>query len=158
MKQFPKTSIFADITRKPYTAILRDKRRSGVGPGIAEWLALLQGLYYVLGGLWPFVWMRSFLNVTGPKTDVFLVQTVAALVVVIGIVLIVASVRSVLTFELGLLMIGSAIALGMIDTVYVLKGVLPPIYLFDAVEEGAMLLLGLAFLHRFTHRRHSTFL
>jgi hypothetical protein len=157
-KKPSKRAIFADITRKPYTAILRDKRRNGAGSGIAEWLAVLQGGYYFLMGLWPLVAMRWFLAVAGPKTDIFLVQTVAALVLVIGVVFVVAGVRSVLSLELGLLMVGCSFGLGLIDTVYVIKGVIPPIYLADACEEICVLLLTLTFLHRFSHRRHSSFL
>jgi hypothetical protein len=41
--------------------------------------------------LWPFVSLRTFTIVTGPKTDVWLVKTVGALLVVIGIALIVGS-------------------------------------------------------------------
>ncbi len=153
-----KREMFVDSSRKPYTAILRDKRRSGAGSSIGEWLAVLQGGYYVLSGLWPLVSMHSFFAVTGPKTDVFLVQVVATLIIVIGLVLIVAAVRSVLSLELALLMIGCALALGSIELIYTFKGVLPPIYFADAIEEFSMMLLCLAFLPRFTHRRHSSFI
>jgi hypothetical protein len=125
---------------------------------IAEWLAAGQGFYYVATGLWPLVHMASFLSVTGPKTDLWLVRVVAALVLVIGTVYLTAALRSVLSLELGILMLGSSLSLGLIDVVYVLKGVLPPIYLADAVEEIAVLLLCIAFLHQFTHRRHSTYI
>src|SRR4051812_24111098 len=141
-------------THQPYTAILRDKRRSsGTLSSVAEWLAVVQGFYYFVTGLWPLVSMQSFLKVTGPKTDLWLVQVVAALVLVIGLILITAAVRSVLTLELGLLMIGVSLALGIIETVYVLKGVLAPASLGDALEEFMILALCLTFLPQFTHRR-----
>jgi hypothetical protein len=143
---------------KPYTAILRDKRRSAPGlSSIAEWLAAFQGFYYFVSGLWPLVSMSSFVTATGPKTDLWLVQVVGILVTVIGLVLMIAAVRSVLTFELGLLMIGSSLGLGLIDVIYVMNGTISRVYLVDAIEEFIMLALALAFLSRFTHRRHSTF-
>lgn len=43
-------------------------------------LAFLQGTYYLLTGVWPFASMGTFLAVTGPKTDLWLVRTVGALV------------------------------------------------------------------------------
>src|SRR5258708_19406636 len=146
------------VPMKSYTAILRDKRRTPPGlSSVAEWLAAGQGFYYFATGLWSLVSVSSFMAVTGPKTDRWLVQVVGALVLVIGVVFLVAALRSVLSLELGLLMVGSSLALGLIDVVYVLKGVLPPIYTVDAIEEFAVLLLCLAFLHHFTHPRHSTF-
>ena len=50
-------------------------------------LAGIQGLYYLITGIWPLVHMESFLAVTGPKTDLWLVQTVGALIAVIGAML-----------------------------------------------------------------------
>jgi len=151
-------SVKETLPMKSYTAILRDKRRSSATSSIAEWLAAAQGFYYFATGLWPLVHMRSFLAVTGPKTDLWLVQVVACLVLVMGIVFLVGALRSVLSLEIGILMLGTSLALGLIDVVYVTKGVLPPIYLADSIEEFAVALMCLAFLHRFTHRRHSTFI
>ncbi|MDX2152697.1 MAG: hypothetical protein SFV54_18290 [Bryobacteraceae bacterium] len=56
-------------------------------------LAGLQGTVYVLTGLWPLVHMPSFLAVTGPKTDLWLVNTVGWVVTVIGAVLLTSAFR-----------------------------------------------------------------
>lgn len=43
-----------------------------------------QGLYYLLGGLWPFAHWRSFVAVAGPKPDRFQTEVAAALFAAAG--------------------------------------------------------------------------
>ena len=66
-------------------------------------LCLVQGIYYTLTGVWPLVHVRSFLAVTGPKTDLWLVKTVGVLVAVIGVVIALAWWRGRITDEVALL-------------------------------------------------------
>ncbi|HEX7879700.1 MAG TPA: hypothetical protein VF720_09840 [Candidatus Eisenbacteria bacterium] len=103
-------------------------------------MAMAQGLYFTLTAVWPLVHLRSFLLVTGPKTDLWLVRTVGALLAVIGITLLLlarvpeghpSGVRTA-TAALGA---GSAAALLLIDIIYVTRRVIRPIYLADAVAE-----------------------
>jgi hypothetical protein len=101
-------------------------------------LARLQAIFYVATGVWPFVSMRSFEAVTGPKVDRWLVKTVGALVAVIGCALALASRRRQLAPEIVLVAAGSAAALATIDTVYVAKRRISPVYLLDAVAEMAL--------------------
>jgi hypothetical protein len=56
----------------------------------ATTLSLVQGAFYAATGLWALVDLDSFMAVTGPKTDHWLVKTVGILVTVIGGVLLVA--------------------------------------------------------------------
>ena len=102
-------------------------------------LARLQAIFYVATGVWPFVSMHSFEAVTGPKVDRWLVKTVGALVAVIGCALALASRRRQLAPEVVLVAAGSAAALATIDTVYVAKRRISPVYLLDAVAEIALL-------------------
>jgi hypothetical protein len=95
-------------------------------------LFLIQGWYYFVSGVWPIVHIQSFVAVTGPKTDLWLVKTVGALVVVIGLALVTAARRGSKVVEMVLLAIGSAFCLGLIDVVYGLKGVISPVYYADA--------------------------
>ena len=106
-------------------------------------LALTQGAYYLLTGLWALVHIRSFQAVTGPKTDLWLVKTVGVLVSVIGGTLISGGARRRISPELKLLASSSAAGLGAIDTVYAAKGRIAPIYLADAVVEAILLMLWL---------------
>ena len=98
-------------------------------------LARLQAIFYIVTGVWPFVSMRSFEAITGPKVDRWLVKTVGALVAVIGSGLALASRRRQLAPEIVLVAAGSAAALATIDTVYVAKRRISPVYLLDAVAE-----------------------
>lgn len=98
-------------------------------------VALGQGGYYVLSGLWALVDIRSFIAVTGPKTDIWLVKTVGALIVVIGVVLLVAAIGRRVTAEIMLLGVGAALSLATIEIVYVSVGRIAPIYLLDVAAE-----------------------
>ena len=63
----------------------------------------LQGGYYLITGLWPLIHIPSFLWLTGPKTDLWLVKTVGLLAAVIGMVILAAVLRRRLLFEVLLL-------------------------------------------------------
>ena len=101
-------------------------------------LALLQGGFYLLTGLWSLVSPRTFQMVTGPKKDYWLVRTVGILVSVIGGVLALAGLRGQSTREVPLLAVGSALGLGAIDVVYATKGRISKVYLLDAAVEAAL--------------------
>jgi hypothetical protein len=79
--------------------------------------------------------MESFLKVTGPKTDLWLVKTVGLILAVIGAVLIFAQVNAEINTSLIILAIGSALSLAVIEFAYVAKRVISPIYLGDAFLE-----------------------
>jgi hypothetical protein len=93
-------------------------------------VALAHGGFNVATGLWALVHLRSFEAVTGPKTDHWLVRTVAALVVVNGAVQLTSDLAS--ARRLG---IGTAAALAAIDLVYAPRGTIGPAYLLDAAAE-----------------------
>jgi hypothetical protein len=101
-------------------------------------LARLQAVFYIVTGIWPIVSMRSFEAITGPKVDRWLVKTVGALVAVIGAALALASRRRQLAPEVVLVAASSAAALATIDSVYVAKRRISPVYLLDAVAEIAL--------------------
>jgi hypothetical protein len=100
--------------------------------------ALIQGVFYLMTGLWPIIDIESFQQVTGPKTDLWLVRTVGALIAVIGVVLISAARRRRYTDEIVILAVGCALALAAIDLVYALSGRISAIYLADAAAEIAL--------------------
>lgn len=106
---------------------------------LPEVAAVAQGAYYVATGVWPFVSMRSFLAVTGPKADLWLVKTVGGLVGVVGSALLLGGLRRRVTPELTLLGAGSAAALGAIESVYAYRRRISPVYLADALVEAALL-------------------
>jgi hypothetical protein len=103
-------------------------------------VALIQGIYFFVFGIWPLLHMASFLKVTGPKTDLWLVKTVGIILAVIGVVLIFAQVNAEINASIMILAIGSALSLAIVEFVYVAKRVISPIYLGDALLE--LLLIG----------------
>lgn len=104
----------------------------------AEALAVAQGAFYVAAGVWPFLSMRSFEAVTGPKPERWLVKTVGGLIGVIGGVLASAGARRRVTPEMVMLGAGSAAVLAGIDVWYASKRRISPVYLGDAAAEMAI--------------------
>jgi hypothetical protein len=111
----------------------------------ANWLFTLlcwiQGAYYFLTGIWPLISIRSFIWVTGEKTDHlptrleedhWLVMTVAVLVLGVGLTLLLAAWRKTTVIELAVLAMSSNVGLTAIDCIYTARGVILPIYLVDA--------------------------
>lgn len=103
----------------------------------------IQAVWYVLTGLWSLVDIHSFMAVTGPKTDIWLVRTVGALVIVIGGVLGMAALRQRIGLQEMALGVGSALALALVEIGYAATGVISPIYLLDGVAE--LVIMGLWF-------------
>ena len=104
-------------------------------------VAILQGSYYLASGLWPLLNMASFEAVSGPKTDNWLVQTVAVLITVIGSVLLWAGLTNQVAAPVALLAIGSAAGLAGIDFLYAMRGVIWAIYMLDGVAEVVLIVL-----------------
>lgn len=107
-------------------------------------LAWVQGIFYVATGVWPLLHMPSFLWVTGPKVDLWLVKTVGILIAVIGAVLLVGAKRRRIGLELFLLAVGSAASLAAVDLVYALADRIRDVYLLDAVAEIGLVVLWIA--------------
>lgn len=106
------------------------------GP-LASRLAVAQGVFDVVTGVWPIVHLRSFEAVTGPKREGWLVKTVGALITVVGGTLLAAGLRRRVTPEILLLGAGSAAALAAIDIRYSPQRI-APVYLLDSVLEGVI--------------------
>jgi hypothetical protein len=102
-------------------------------------VAIGQGDFYLVTGIWPLLSIRSFEWVTGPKRDRWLVKTVGVLIAVIGGVTALAGHRKRVTPEIALLAGGSAAGLAAIDVVYVRRGRIRPIYLLDAISEVGLI-------------------
>jgi hypothetical protein len=119
--------------------------------------ALVQGGYYVLSGLWPLLSMTTFEAVTGPKSDDWLVHTVGTIIIAIGLTLVTASVKGQVGAPVVLLAISGAAGLAAIEFWYVLRGVIWPIYMLDAVGElGLIVLWAIALYRERTGRAHAS--
>lgn len=106
-------------------------------------VAILQGLYWFVTGAWPFLHLKSFLIVTGPKEDIWLLYTVATLITIVGGVLLAAGFGKRVTHEIKGLGIAGAAGLTGIDVYYALTDVIRDIYLLDAAGEVILILLWL---------------
>jgi len=98
-------------------------------------VALVQGIYFFFTGIWPILSMKTFLLVTGPKTDLWLVKTVGLILATIGVVLTYAQMTGAINPPVILLAIGSALSLALVEFIYVIKRVISRVYLADAVAE-----------------------
>jgi hypothetical protein len=81
-------------------------------------VALVQGIYFLVTGIWPLISMRSFLAITGPKTDLWLVKTVGLVLAVISAVLIYAQVTAAVNPPVVFLAIGAAASLALVEVVF----------------------------------------
>ena len=99
---------------------------------------ILQGIYYLISGVWALVGIRSFQKITGPKEDVWLVKTVGLLVTVVGGVLLSAGLRRETASEIQALAAGSAVSLGGVGLWYSLRGRISKVYLLDTVAEAVL--------------------
>jgi hypothetical protein len=94
---------------------------------------MLQGIYYLATGLWPVIHIKSFMDVSGYKTDIWLVKMVGLLTVAIAVTILLNYRKEKrITTQLGVL---SALAYVIIDVYYSLAGVISKIYLADAAIE-----------------------
>lgn len=107
-------------------------------------LALVQGSYFLLTGLWPIAHIQSFMLVTGPKEDLWLVKTVGMLAAAVGLGLCMAAARKVVTLPIIIIAMACALGFALVDLVYVAQRVIPPVYLLDAGAE-VIFLTGWAF-------------
>src|SRR3954471_24159468 len=101
-------------------------------------LAAAQAALYTTSGIWPVAHIRSFEAITGPKRERWLVKTMGLFIAAVGAALGVGARRSgSLSRETAVLGAASAAALCACDLVYVAKRRISPVYLLDAVVEGA---------------------
>jgi hypothetical protein len=102
-------------------------------------LALFQGGFYVITGIWPILHMRSFEAVTGPKTDKWLVKTVGGMITALGGVLFATGLKKGPSDDLVAAAVASASVLTAVDVVYTMRGRIRRVYLLDAVAETALI-------------------
>lgn len=106
-------------------------------------IAILQGSFWALTGIWPMLHLDSFLWVTGPKKDIWLLYTVSILILVIGLVLLISGIRRTVTQEIKWLGIGGALGLTFIDVYYSSTNTIADIYRYDAIAEVGLAVLWL---------------
>ena len=103
-------------------------------------LSRLHGGFNVLSGLWPLLHMQSFEAAFGPKTDKWLVRTVAGLLVSNGVAQLTANDTADSLAQAKRVGLGTAATLGAIDVTYAPRGRISKMYLLDALAEAAWIL------------------
>jgi hypothetical protein len=107
-------------------------------------LCCFQGIYFAVTGIWPLVSIQTFQAVTGRKTDHlvtgsesdhWLVKIVGVLVTANAVVLLAAAWRRRISIDVATLAVASGIGLAAIDLIYVFRGTISAVYLFDAALE-----------------------
>ncbi|MBK6264060.1 hypothetical protein JKA74_03340 [Marivirga sp. S37H4] len=113
-------------------------------------LVLVQGLYYFFTGIWPILHIESFVAVSGPKQDIWLVKTVGVLITVIGATMLVHyfSRRKKPFKEIAFMAIASAMGFILIDTYYALVDRIWDVYLLDAVAQLILLISWLILIRK----------
>jgi hypothetical protein len=92
-------------------------------------------IYIFVTAVWPIIHIQSFMIVTGPKTDIWLVKTVGALLIPISLTMVAQLNTSNEKKPLMILGAFTAIAFICIDLYYSLNDTIPDIYLADAAIE-----------------------
>jgi hypothetical protein len=108
---------------------------------LARSVVRAQGAYYIASGAFPFVSMRLFERVTGPKVDRWLVQMVGLMAMSIGVSLLAGTHKKRVKRPTLTLAVTSALSFAGIDIVHVARKRISPIYLADAAAELAILTL-----------------
>jgi hypothetical protein len=94
-----------------------------------------QGTYFFLTGIWPLIDINSFMTVSCPKTDIWLVKAMGAILLCEGICFLLSGMTNDDGFPMRVLALISALALALIDCYYVATGTICNIYLADAALE-----------------------
>lgn len=100
-----------------------------------KWLIRIQATYILVTAVWPIIDIESFMAITGPKRDVWLVKTVGALLIPVACTMyyhlfIRSDHRPVIV-----LATLTSLAFVVIDFYYALNDVISNVYLLDGLIE-----------------------
>lgn len=99
-----------------------------------------QSAYYLLTAIWPLVNIESFMLVTGPKEDIWLVKTVSVLLLPVSLVFAAAIFTKTPILIITLLSAGCAAGLAIIDFYYTGNGTISMVYQIDGYVQIFFLL------------------
>lgn len=99
-----------------------------------------QNAYILITALWPVFHMKSFLKITGFKTDVWLVKTVSALLIAISFCGFSYFFINGSYYPIAVLLCTTAGGMISVDFYYVYKKIISKVYLLDGMVEIFFLL------------------
>lgn len=109
----------------------------------------IQGIYYLFTALWPIIDIKSFMIVTGHKTDIWLVKTVGALLIPMSLTMITHIFLRTDHLPIVVLCFTAAIAFAIIDFYYAMHDVILDVYMIDgAIQLGLICTWSYIFMKR----------
>ena len=99
-----------------------------------------QGIYTILTAIWALVHIKSFMWISGWKTDVWLVKTVSVLLICISIPWLMAACKKKYSAEVITLSVTCAIGLAAIEFYYSVTHVISPVYAMDGALQLVFLI------------------
>ncbi|HET9745009.1 MAG TPA: hypothetical protein VFP97_04795 [Chitinophagaceae bacterium] len=99
----------------------------------------IQTIYYLITAVWALVDIRSFISITGPKTDIWLVKTVAVLLLCVCACFATSLLIKKDSPPVNVLAISCCIGFLIIDCYYSFNNIISDVYLFDAGVELILL-------------------
>lgn len=111
-----------------------------------------QGLYTLLTAAWAIIDIDSFMQLTGPKTDIWLVKTVAVVLVAIGLFFLTCIFVPSPVVPMAVLAIASSLGLIFIDFYYSSKEIISFIYQADGILQIIFVICWIVVLGRSRHR------
>lgn len=115
-------------------------------------LLTVQGVYIIVTALWALVDIDSFIWVTGPKTDIWLVKTVAVVLVSIGLALLIAVRESQPSLSIKVLGLTNAAGLTVIDFYYTSNSTIKWVYAADGVLQVLIIISWIILIMKNQHR------
>jgi hypothetical protein len=101
-------------------------------------LLIIQGFYTFITALWAIIDIDSFMEITGPKTDIWLVKTVSIVLVAVGLTLL-AHLKEPDQPVLPAILLGCITSAGLafIDFFYSARNTISFVYAIDGMIEVA---------------------
>jgi hypothetical protein len=104
-------------------------------------ILIVQGVYTLLTALWAIVDIDSFMKVTGPKNDIWLVKTVAVVLLAVGLTFLAFTFQPKINLAAIVLALSSSLGLAIIDFYYVSEGIISRIYGVDGIIQIAFFII-----------------
>ena len=95
----------------------------------------IQGYYFLVTALWGLLDIDSFMAVTGPKTDIWLVKTVSVILVAIAVCLLIHKYTGGPSLAAMALGFASSLGLALVEFYYVYNRTLSIVYFYDGLIE-----------------------
>lgn len=102
--------------------------------------------FFLIGGLWPLVDMQSFESVTGPRSDHWLVRSLAGMLIIVGAALIWSVQRGHIDHSMRGVAAGSSGMLALVALISGMNGPVDPVSVIGASLHGVLALCWVAIM------------